>query len=307
MANTIEYASLFQTALDKQIVQLATSGWMEDNASGYKYNGGKEIKIPQKDTNGLADYSRSNGHVAGALDFSYQTKTMTQDRGRSFSIDAMDVDETDFVLTASGVMADFQAEHVVPEVDAYRYSTIASLALASTPTRAETYTLADSTIVAKLYSHIFKLVDAGVDMANMVITMSVPAYQTLTNNSSIQKKLDVGQFTKGNVTSEIKFLEGIPLVYASSDRMKTSYVFNDGTTSGQTAGGFTPAAGAKDIHWIITARSFPVAISKTDVPRIFDPMTNQSANAWKIDYRKYHDLFIPDNKLAKGVFVAVGA
>ncbi|MEK4006087.1 hypothetical protein [Paenibacillus sp. FSL H3-0333] len=305
MANTIAYATLFQNELDKQIVQLATSGWMEDNAGQVIYNGGSEIKIPKLALDGLKDYNRATGYAAGAVDFSYQTKEMTQDRGTSFHLDAMDVNETNFVLNASTVMSEFQRTKVVPEIDAYRYSTIAAAAVAAS--RSETYTLAEATIVAKLYSHIFKLADAGVDMANMVITMSYPAYQTLTTNSSIQKKLDVGQFTKGNVTTEIKFLEGIPLIPVSSDRMKTAFVFNDGTTSGQTAGGFVPASGAKDVNWIVTARTTPIAVSKTDVPRIFDPMTNQAANAWKIDYRKYHDLFIPDNQLAKAVFVAVGA
>lgn len=28
-------------------------------------------------------------------------------------------------------------------------------------------------------------------------------------------------------------------------------------------------------------------------------MTNQKANAWKIDYRKYHDLWILDNAIDK--------
>ena len=66
------------------------------------------------------------------------------------------------------------------------------------------------------------------------------------------------------------------------------------------------AADAKGINWIIMVKQAPVAISKTDVTRIFDPMTNQNANAWKIDYRKYHDLWIADNSM-DGVFVNVSA
>ena len=30
--------------------------------------------------------------------------------------------------------------------------------------------------------------------------------------------------------------------------------------------------------------------------RIFDPQTYQKANAWRIDYRKFHDLFMLNNK-----------
>ena len=71
-------------------------------------------------------------------------------------------------------------------------------------------------------------------------------------------------------------------------------------------GGFAAAADAKGINWIIMVKQAPVAISKTDVTRIFDPMTNQNANAWKIDYRKYHDLWIADNSM-DGVFMNVSA
>ena len=53
-------------------------------------------------------------------------------------------------------------------------------------------------------------------------------------------------------------------------------------------------------------RQAPIAVSKTDVTRIFDPMTNQNANAWKIDYRKYHDLWITDNGM-EGVLVSVNS
>ena len=86
--------------------------------------------------------------------------------------------------------------------------------------------------------------------------------------------------------------------------MKTAYTFYDGKTAGQEAGGFVTAENAQDINWIICMRNVPIAISKTDVTRVFDPMTNQKANAWKIDYRKYHDLWILDNAMS-GLWVNV--
>ena len=77
-------------------------------------------------------------------------------------------------------------------------------------------------------------------------------------------------------------------------------------TSGEEDGGFQPTADAKDINWIITVKNVPIAVSKTDVTRIFDPMTNQNANAWKIDYRKYHDIWITENGM-EGILVSVKA
>lgn len=43
--NAIETATIFQQALDKQLIESATSGWMESNAGQVIYNGGKDIKI----------------------------------------------------------------------------------------------------------------------------------------------------------------------------------------------------------------------------------------------------------------------
>jgi hypothetical protein len=302
--NTLEYAKIFQQQLDQQVVQQATSGWMEANAGQVKYNGGNEIKIPDIVVQGLGDYDRDEGFVQGSVTYKYQTHVLTQDRGRTFQLDAMDVDETNFGTSAANVMSEFQRLHVIPEIDAYRYSFIATKAIGAG--NSEAYTLAEADILKKIYSHIFKLADRGVDLTQLVISIAYPAYEVLTNNEKIQKKIDVVNFKQGGIDLMIKALDGIPLIPVSSNRMKTAFLFRDGKTAGQEAGGFTPDVAAKDIHWIVSARNAPIGISKTDVVRIFDPMTNQKANAWKIDYRKYHDVIIPENKLPL-IYTAVSA
>lgn len=299
--NTLEYAKLFQTQLDQQAEQQSTSGWMEANAGQVIYNGGNEIKIPDIAVQGLGDYDRDNGFVQGSVTYAYQTHTLTQDRGRTFQLDAMDVNETNFGASAANVMSEFQRTNVIPEIDAYRYSKISNAAI--TAGNREEYTLDEATVLTKLYSHIYKLADRGLDLEQLVVTISWIAYEYLVNNSSIQKRIDVGNFRQGGLDLRIRMLDGIPLIPVASNRMKTAYVFNDGSTTGQEAGGFTPDAGALDVHWIVSSRRAPVGIQKTDVMRIFDPMTNQKANAWKIDFRKYHDLIIPDNKVRE-IYVA---
>ena len=79
--------------------------------------------------------------------------------------------------------------------------------------------------------------------------------------------------------------------------MKTAYIFYDGKSSGQEAGGFVPAEGATQINWIICPKSAPIAVSKTDNFKIFDPEVNQTADAWLVEFRKFHDLWIKDNVL----------
>jgi len=293
--NTLEYAKLFQTELDKQVTQQATSGWMEANAGQVKYSGGDEIKIPDLVVQGLGDYDRDNGFVQGSVTFKYQTHKMTQDRGRTFQLDAMDVDETNFGASAANVMSEFQRLQVIPEIDAYRYSFLAAKAVAKG--NSESYAVSPDTILAKLYEHIFEVADKGVDLEQLVISIAYPAYGALTGNSVLQKRIDVGDFAQGGINLRIKMLDGIPLIPVTSNRMKSAILLNDGSTAGQEVGGFKPDALAKDVHWIITPRTTPIGISKTDKVRIFDPNTNQKADAWKLDYRKYHDIIIPDNKV----------
>lgn len=303
--NTLEMAKIFQQKLDEQMIVGATSGWMEANAGQVKYTGGNEVKIPILTMNGMGDYDRDNGFVQGAVTLSYGTYILTQDRGRTFQLDSMDVDETNFVATAGNVMGEFQRTQVIPEIDAYRYSKIAALAIAASKQSAA-YTPAADTILAKLKDDIAKVQDIVGESEPLVITMSVPVATILDESPSITKKLDVMDFAQGSVNLKVKSLDGAPIIKVPSARMKTAYVFNDGTTAGQTAGGFVADAAAKAINWIISVRRCPIAVSKTDKVRIFSPDTNQKADAWKLDYRKYHELWIPTNKLA-GVWVNTGA
>ncbi|WP_276949798.1 hypothetical protein [Acetatifactor muris] len=295
--NKIETAAIIQSELDKAAVEQSTSGWMEVNEKLVKYSGGAEVKIPSLDMDGLADYDRKNGFVSGNVDFKYQTKTMTQDRGRAFSFDENDVDETNFALTAATVMGEFQRTKVISEIDAYRYSKIASECIAKGKV-SYGYTPAEATILQKLYYDIALVQDIVGENTPLVITIDRMTASILSMSEKLSRKLDTADFKQGDVALKVKSLDGIyPLIPVGSDKMKTAYLFKDGKTEGQKEGGFAPAEGCMSINWIITPRNAPVALSKTDKTRIFDPETNQKARAWAMDYRKFHDLWLTDQKI----------
>ena len=298
--NTMQYASVFMTELDKQLVEKSTTGWMEDNAKQVQYNGGAEVKIPKMTMSGLGDYDRNSGFAQGAVAVTYETRTLTQDRGRTFQLDAMDVDETNFAATAGAVMREFQSTKVIPEIDAYRYSKIYDLAEAAGKT--STYTPAVDSIFETLMNDITAVRDAAGECTEIVVAMSAKVAGMLDLAKGGTNVLQSGFFAQGKAEIKVKEIDGCPIVRVPSARFKTGYTFMDGVENAE--GGFAAAEGAKDINWIVMVKQAPVAISKTDVTRIFDPMTNQNANAWKIDYRKYHDLWIMDNGM-EGVLVSV--
>lgn len=291
--NTLEAATIFTTVLDKQMIEGSTSGWMEQNAGQVKYSGGNEIKIPKMSLSGLGDYDRDNGYSQGAVTLTYQTKTMTMDRGRKFMLDRNEVDETNFIASAAAVMSEFQLTKIIPEVDAYRYSKIYSLAKDN---YGKTYTPAASTILSALTTDITAVQDAA-GAADLVIIMPYTVADMLDNNEKINRSINVADFAQGDISLKVKTFNGIPVIRVPSARMKTEYTFKDGKSSGQEEGGFEPTSSATQINWIICPKSAPIAVSKTDNFKIFDPDVNQSADAWLIQYRKYHDIWIKDNVL----------
>ena len=303
--NTLEMAKIFQQSLDKQMGIEATSGWMESNAQNVKYNGGDTVRMPRISTTGMARYDRDNGFNQGAVTLTYDDYKLTQDRGRTFQLDSMDVDESNFIASAGTVMGEFQRLQVIPEVDAYRYSRIAALAKGASRTT-DGFTPSETNILAQLDKEITDLQDTIGESEPLLILMATPIRTVLNNVKNIERHLDVTQFKAGAIDTKVKTYNEIPIFSVPSLRMKTAYVFNDGKTTGQETGGFKADTGAKSINWIIISRRAPIAISKTDKVRIFAPDVNQKADAWKLDYRKFHDLWIPRNKLA-GVWANIGA
>ena len=295
--NTLQYSQQFQTVLDAQMLASATSAFMEANAGQVKYDGGDTVHIPEISMQGLAKYDRDEGFNQGSVTLKFNPYKMTQDRGRTFQLDSMDVNETNFVATAGTVMGEFQRTQVIPEIDSYRYSKIAALATSENKVTTG-FTPAVATILEKLEAEITDIQDVVGEDEGLIVVMSTKLRTILNNADKFNRYLNVAEFKNGSINTTVKSFNDIPILGVPSARMKTAYVFNDGKTANQQAGGFKADTGAKDINWIIMPQRAPIAVSKTDKVRVFTPDVNQKADAWKIDYRKYHDLWIPKNRFA---------
>ena len=116
--NTLAAATIFQQQLDKIAVQDAVTGWMDANAGQVKYNGGAEVKIPKMSVQGMGDYDRDNGYQQGSVTLEYETRKMTQDRGRKFQIDPMDFFivckcQIDFCFIRKILMGQTKGNHIL--------------------------------------------------------------------------------------------------------------------------------------------------------------------------------------------------
>jgi hypothetical protein len=304
MANVIQYATIFQNELDKAAVHDMLTGWMDANAGKVKYTGGKEVKIPQLSVDGLGDYDRGSagGYAGGDIKFEYKTYEMTQDRGRKFSIDAMDVDESGFVLTAGNIMGEFQRTKVIPEIDAYRLSALATKAIgiSGDTNAAYSYSVGSTTILEKIKNGIKVVRENGYN-GQLVIHASYDTVNAL--ELAMSNKIASVTFAQGGINTQVPAIDNCPIIPTPSNRLYSSITLYDGVTEGQKAGGYIKGVSGIDANFIIVPRDIPIAITKQDVMRIFDPMTNQQANAWSLDYRRYHDIWVLENKI-KGIYAS---
>lgn len=287
MSNSISYAEIFQKVLDEVLVQEAATGWMDANAGQVIYNGGKSIKIPKMTMSGLGNYSRSGGYPSGDVTLAYETHTFTQDRGRQLMIDAMDVDETNFVASASKIASEFQRVAVVPEIDAYRLSKLATKAIAADVSCEYSYTVAAATIIAKIEAAIAKTKKAG--FRNVPLVMHATTDVVTALETACADKLRAQTFSQGGIDLTVPSFNGIPIIETDDARMVSAIQIK--------TDGFEKASTAADINFMIIPRSVPIAVSKQDKMKIFDPAVNQDADAYLIDYRRYHDCWIMDNKV----------
>lgn len=303
--NTLATATNFQKALDVLAVREAVTGWMEANAGQVKYNGGAEVKIPKMSVQGLGDYDRDNGYLMGSATLEYETKKMTQDRGRKFQLDSMDVDETNFVTTASSVMGEFQRTKVIPEIDAYRLSKIATEAINANVAGMVQYGYtpgaANTSALRKVKEGIAAIRDLGYD--GPLVIHATDSF-ILELELELANKISTVNFKKGGIITKVPAVDEVPIIPTPANRLVTAIKLNDGKTSGQEKGGFEKGATAKDINFEIMPLKTPVAISKQDKMRIFDPNTNQKADAWAMDYRRFHDLWILENKV-NSIYVSI--
>ena len=293
--NTLATATLFQNTLDKVAVREAVTGWMDANAGQVIYNGG--VKIPKMSLQGLGDYDRDNGYQQGGVTLEYETRKMTQDRGRKFQLDPIDINENNFVTTAAAVMGEFQRMHVVPEIDAYRISKVAIEAITANKAGMIEYGYTPGTTGTSALRKIKDGIKAIRELYNGPLVCHATSEFIMELELELAGKITAVTFSKGGINTKVPAVDEVPIISTPSNRMYTAITIYDGKTSGQEKGGYIKGTTAKDINFFICPRTTPIAVTKQDIMRIFDPTINQKLNAWQMDYRRFHDIWVLDNKL----------
>ena len=287
--NSISLATKFLPYLDDVYKRQSLSSVLDTASDRVNWIGAQTAKVFKVDVDGLGDYSRNAGFVPGSTDGTWETLTIERDRGRSFTIDVMDNDETLGMAMAS-TLGEFERVQVVPEIDAYRFAKYAAGAGTTV-----TATLSNSDDVAALIQTAeATLDDKEVPYEGRVLFVNPTIYSYL--------KGDITRFTMNgdpNVNGEVEMYDGMRVIRVPSARFNTVCTLAQPSDASST-GGYT-AAGV-DINFMLIHPSAVLQVIKHQIPRVFSPEVNQEADAYKINYRVVHDCWVLANK-TYGIYV----
>lgn len=289
MSNSIVKAEKYLPILDGIYKKESLTAILAGANQNIKFLGGNAVEIFKTSMDGLADYSRSNGFVTGSVTSGWDKYTLSKDRGISLQVDAMDDEET--LGMAFGTLAgEFMRTKVIPEVDAYRFACMAS---ASGVSSASADITVGTTDVPELIDTAEQTMgDDEVPREGRILFVSEKAY------AGLKAKITRYLANENGVNKEIEVYNDMRVIRVPQNRFNTAITLNDGTASF----GYTVTSGSYKINFMIVHPSAVIPVIKHEIPRIWLPSQNLNADAYKFDFRLYHDCFVLKNKV-DGIYV----
>lgn len=280
MPNTIELRKQYSTLLD-EIYKLSSLTAVLDGPNELVREGANanEILIPKMSVQGLANYNKQTGYEAGSITLDYETKKCTYDRGRMFAIDVVDNIETAGVAFGR-LSSEFLRTKVVPELDAYRLSSYASIDGVTTVAAALENGKA---ALAALRTARSKIENAEANLATCYLFINPTVY---------------GMIEDLDTTASKKAIEG----FAGIVKVPEGRFYSKIDLNANGEGGFKKNEAGKAINFLIVDKQTAIQFQKHTVSKIITPEANQDADAWKYGYRTVGIAEAYDNK-KDGIYV----
>ena len=280
MANAITLRKQYSTLLD-EVYKLTSLTAVLDGPNDLVREGANanEILIPKMSMQGLADYNKQTGYVAGDATLEYETKKCTYDRGRMFTVDAMDNIESAGIAFGR-LSGEFLRTQVVPELDAWR---LASYAQISGVTTVSAVLSDGKAALAALRTAREKIENAEANLATCYLFI----------NPTV-----LGMVEDLDTTASKKAIEG----FASIIKVPQGRFYNKITLTTNGAGGYAKASDGLNMNFLIIDKQAAIQFQKHTVSKIITPEANQDADAWKFGYRTVGIAECKDNK-KDGIYV----
>lgn len=289
----LEYATIFSNVLRELYGQELTCDDLYHSNSDIQIVNGKDIKIPKLSVSGYKDHTRGGSFNSGTYSNGYETKTLDHDRDIEFTVDPLDVDETNLVVTVSNIQNRFEKTQAIPELDSYTYSKIYTEAK-RVNAKIKTTALTSANVLSDFDDNLEAFAEAGVPL-DRVILYATPSYKKLLKNAEgIQRTLEVS--SSSGIDRRVSSLDDInKIVEVPSARMKSLFDFTDGCKADSTA---------KQIDYILIDPEAQVSRVKYAYIKMFTPGTDsRTADNYMYQNRKVNGTFGIDELLKSGVII----
>lgn len=232
-----------------------------------------EIVIPILEMDGLGDYDRNSGYIEGDVSLTNETVKFNYERGRKLKTDAIDNEETGGVIFGN-LSSEFLRTKVVPEVDAVRYATYASLEnITDIAPDGATYGTGEA-VLAALQSAWARMTNDEVPEENRYLRITSTLLTAAEN---------VARTTNNDILKKFTNIKSVP-----QNRFQTQIELKSGKDAdGERVGGFTTGADSKAINFMIIHKPAMLQYTKHAKTKIFTPDQDQDGDNYKMLYRLY--------------------
>lgn len=287
MANAITKFKVYIALLDQVYKQASLTADLDSDSTLVRAGANaNEIIIPKISMDGLADYSRNSGYVKGDVTLTNETVTFNYDRGRKFSVDNMDNEES-AGLAFGKLSSEFIRTKSAPEQDAFRFAAYAGTEGISKVSAGATLTTGND-VLAALIAAQNKMDEDEVSAENRILYITPTLYNLIMNVNTNISKAVLDSFAK--------------IVKVPQSRFYTAIDLKDGTSEGEEAGGFAKASAGKDINFMIIQKSAVIQYPKHTVNKVVSPEDNQTDDSWLFFFRAYGLADVYENKAA-GIYL----
>lgn len=255
--------------------------------------GGKSFTLTTISTSGYKAHTRTKGFNAGTVENTKKVYTMSQDRDIEFFVDSMDVEETNKDLAAARISSVFIEENARPEVDAYRFGTLATKAKANGAFASEALTAAN--VFSKMKAALLPVRKYGVQ--NIIIYVSSTTMDLLERSTEFTRSITNQNVGQTALESRITSLDGVIIKEVwDAARFYTSHNFTDG---------FAPAVGSFAINFLVVVKTAQISVAKHNAIYLFAPGEHTEGDGYLYQNRLYHDTFLKEQQ-KDGVRVSHG-
>ena len=287
----LNYVTKFDNVLRELYGHSLKSDALFHSNEDIKITNTKNLKIPNLTVSGYKDHTRNSAFNTGSYENDFQNVTLDHDRDIEFSVDPMDVDETNLVVTVANIQKRFETTQAIPELDCYTFSKL-FVEAQRVSANISTTALTTANILGQLDDDMVALEEAGVPLERVILYCTPTVNKLLKNAEGIVRSLDVS--SGNNIDRRVHTLDDIKEIQSvPSDRFKTAYDFTDG---------FSVASAGKQINYILVDPEAQVSRVKYSYIHLFEPGSDsRTADRYMYQNRRFNGTFGIDSLLQKGI------